>query len=535
MKIPSVLLLLAPFTIIAVACATVATPVPVPTAAQTPVPAPATPTTAPTPNIEATVEALLQATITAQPTSTPLPTPSPTPVPTPTLAPIATPPPAPTATPAPAATPTIMAKVSPTPAPRSVRGSGAGGGGSKLDPTPENYPLILLVEAHPALASRVMELAWVKDGISPDESEVLSHFRRLVSRESALADQIVDMPFFTESAEEGDVWTLWSLNELSISYPRDLRLLTQQDWFADGLSQNEAYYVTILRRHAVLRTLEIFGPDDYKTLVVKDLGGEAMTRTISLPQAGEVKLVAFNRPPYQRDATRVIDHLEKAMGVIEEFMMAPFPEKQVLLLFTDPGNTSRTSRIEIVARFLGTHMIASPNLGPNDLNEILTHELAHYYLTGGANNGLPPWFSEGGPEFLAAYFMDRSNIKSLEERRKNLVSNHGQVTFCKDRRGISSIQKLLDLIAEKGYHEASNSTAFFCNYSYGEILFLDLYKTMGDAPFREAWNEIYELSESVDRLVTEDEIYEAFLSRVPADKISEFKEIYQRWHGGEFG
>ena len=44
--------------------------------------------------------------------------------------------------------------------------------------------------------------------------------------------------------------------------------------------------------------------------------------------------------------------------------------------------------------------------------------------------------------------------------------------------------------------------------------------------------EIYRLSEESDKLLPEETIYQVFLSGVPENKVKEFNEIYQRWHGG---
>ena len=57
---------------------------------------------------------------------------------------------------------------------------------------------------------------------------------------------------------------------------------------------------------------------------------------------------------------------------------------------------------------------------------------------------------------------------------------------------------------------------------------------MGEQPFKTAWKNIYEPSESVDRLVTEEEVYELFLQNTPSDRTEELKEVYQQWHGSEF-
>ena len=520
--------LLTILTISAMGCGSVAT-LPTATSSSVPTQQPETETTAavPTLDIDATVEARVQATIAAQPT----PNPTATPVPTPTVAPTPTAAPAPTSAPptptaAPTPTPQIEVRIRPTATPSPNRSSGSGGG-LKLEPTSENYPLIQLSKSHPALAKTLLELPWVQDGVSSKESAVLSPIRFLASENAALAEEIIAMPFITDSAEAGDDKTIFALYDLSISYPKNLKLLREQDWFADGLTQNEAYYVTILSTHSILRTLEVFGPDDYRILLNKALGEKAVSRTISLPRAGEIQLVPFNRPLGSRDADRILDHMEAAVVAIEEFMTISFPDEQILLLFTDPGE-------DAIGLYVGTHMIASAELGVKDLNEVLTHELAHYYWTSSANENLPLWIGEGGPEFLAAYLSDQTNVKSFGARRTTLTSNHGVITYCNSKLGIRSIQKLLANLNETGYKEHVESSYFICNYAYGEILALDLYQFMGDKSFRDAWKEIYRLSEESDELLPEDTIYRVFLSGVPEDKVKGFKEIYQRWHGGEF-
>src|SRR5688572_11206229 len=114
-----------------------------------------------------------------------------------------------------------------------------------------------------------------------------------------------------------------------------------------------------------------------------------------------------------------------------------------------------------------------------------------------------------------------------------MVSSLGNVRYC-DRLGMTSIQKLIDKLAETGYSEHRRSNQFFCNYALDEFLFLGLYETMGPGPFREAWKDIYLLTQLKESPVSEEEIYQAFLRHTPADQTSSFKELYQRWHGGNF-
>ena len=273
--------------------------------------------------------------------------------------------------------------------------------------------------------------------------------------------------------------------------------------------------------------MEVFGSDDYQILLNKALAEKAVSRIISLPRGGDVQLVAFNRPLGSRDADRVLDHLEAAVTAIEEFMTIPFPEEQILLLFTDPGE-------DAIGRYLGTHMIASVELGGKDLNRVLTHELAHYYWCCSDNKSLPLWIGEGGPDFLATYLSEKFNVKSFDDRRRDLLLRYGEVGYCQTTFHIDSIQELLAKLDETGLEEHQDSQYYFCNYAYGEILALDLYQLMGDKSFRDAWKEIYRLSQESDELLPEEIIYQVFFSRVPEDKVKEFKEIYQRWHGGKF-
>ena len=63
---------------------------------------------------------------------------------------------------------------------------------------------------------------------------------------------------------------------------------------------------------------------------------------------------------------------------------------------------------------------------------------------------------------------------------------------------------------------------------------LELYQAMGFEGSSTAWNELYRLSESEGREVTEVEIRQAFLSHASTDQLDEVLRLYQRWHRGDF-
>ena len=131
--------------------------------------------------------------------------------------------------------------------------------------------------------------------------------------------------------------------------------------------------------------------------------------------------------------------------------------------------------------------------------------------------------------------MAQTGVQSLEDRKKDLgLYSNSDVVYCERNLGVPNIQKLIGYIERDGYYEHRDSQSYICNYILGEYLFLNLYETMGQERFTAALNETYNASISSDRLITEEEIYQAFLRHTPKDKTSDFQQIYHRWHGGRF-
>lgn len=379
------------------------------------------------------------------------------------------------------------------------------------------------------LAERIADLGWA-DKIDADESSAISQLHEILTQDRALANQLAGMPFFSASIEQHDIDALFWLRRLAVNYQSDLDLVTKQNWFLDGLSDIEAIFIPILVRHADLRTLEIFGKDDFRTLATGDFVRKSRSDSIDTPLAGTVQLVSFNLPEFFAD--EFLSLVTDAVRTQEEIIGEAFPVEEIPILFTPPPESKSTSTT-IVGFFVGTHIIVEPSLAIKDAKRIVAHELSHYYLSGSASRGLPLWFSEGGPNFTASYLMAQTGVQSLEDRRKDLgLYTNSDVAYCDRNLGIRNIQKLIDLIERDGYYEHQDSPYYICNYILGEYLFLNLYETMGRDQFAAALNDTYNVSKSTDRLITEEEIYQAFLRHTPEDKLSDFQEIYDRWHGG---
>lgn len=389
----------------------------------------------------------------------------------------------------------------------------------------------LLFKVDPELAERIAGLGWA-DQINSDESSVITQLHEILTQNQVLANQLASMPFFSDSIEQHDSEALFWLRRLGVNYESDLDLVRNQKWFSDGLTDTEAIFIPILVRHADLRTLKIFGEDDFRTLATGEFVGKSRSDTIDTPLSGTVRLVSFNLPAFF--AEEFLSLVGDAVRTQEEIIGEPFPVEEIPILFTPPPE-SKTSNSTIVGFFVGTHIVVEPSLAVKDARRIVTHELAHYYLGGSATRGLPLWFGEGGPNFAASFLMAETGVQSIKDRRQDLGGfANSDVAYCDRSLGVPNIKKILEFIERDGYYAHHDSETYICNYILGEYLFLNLYEVMGQVSFTAALNEIYNASESEDRLITEDEIYQAFLRHTPKEKISDFQDIYDQWHGGQF-
>ena len=69
------------------------------------------------------------------------------------------------------------------------------------------------------------------------------------------------------------------------------------------------------------------------------------------------------------------------------------------------------------------------------------------------------------------------------------------VFYCQ-RKGIDSVQEIVDKLAAVGWKKLREFEQYNCNYYYGEILLVHLYEAIGEGAFRSAWRDIYGASQS---------------------------------------
>ena len=364
--------------------------------------------------------------------------------------------------------------------------------------------------ADPSSGERLATYAWVTDNITNDEKWALSYLSDLAEKDASLAGRLAAMPFLASSFEVRDKHALLSILNLSES-TADLTLLTEQDWFQDGLDDDEASFVSVLSEVAER------SPDEYRAFVVAHYTQSAM---VSLPLAGDIQVMAFRVSPFPGYST-IMDQMEDAIRAMESLMDVPFPRREIILLMGDPIDFA-------LAFYNGSHIVATrEEAAHTDYRRLLAHEVAHYYW---GHTNASVWFAEGGANFLASYTLDLNGWTSLTRRETTL---NDSISWCK-LQGISHIQQLIDQLAQLGRAAHKETPQWGCNYNLGEYLLVDLYQTLGPEASSHAWNELYLLAQAEDRVLTEDDIYQAFFRNMPPSEVDEVQSLYDQWHGGDF-
>ena len=392
----------------------------------------------------------------------------------------------------------------------------------------------------PSLAKTLFSLPWLSDHLTKQEGLAVRDFSRLSRRDPQVAQQVADMRFMDGPIRKLHRETIWSLGQVYDASPQSLTVLSARTWFNDGLNEEEAQLVadigniawkstagalaissmpfletiepadvlatTALRRLAyfksedngeseeasehfqrvmahpaisdgitdeeakivaTLRAVSEHNPDLVDTLLDPDKV-TLEERTINLPLAGDVQLTIIRT---QAGAERTMDLLEEAVRAVEEFMAAPFPQPQVTYLFEEAAGGSS------LGTNFRTNITSRPKVDEDGYSEEsafrhIVHETSHYYWTGNKK-----WINEGAATFIETIATNATTGELIAPEK----------TPCAYASNIAALESL-DL--EKG------SPEFSCNYSLGERLFHDLYRSLGENAFRRGFRNLYLLSQA---------------------------------------
>ena len=319
----------------------------------------------------------------------------------------------------------------------------------------------------PTVATSVVSLGWVVDGIAGLEVQLIEELSYLSTGHPVQAVNIASMQFL-ESVDSPDLAAIQALSALSAFRPEDFEIVISHPTIQDGITDDEAKIVVTLfgvsqYGHELLNTL--LDPDKVSL----------EEKVLDLPLAGETLLAIIRIGP---GAERSMDLLEHAVRHAEWFMAAPFPTGYVGWLVGDAVAPT------FEGLNFGTHMVTLPKFDSDDDIEsagfagaLVAHEVAHYYWIGNS-----AWVDEGIADLMA------SVSESARTGRPVEVTNWP----CGYVRAIVELESL-DISIDDGA-----DSAYGCNYSLGERLFVDLYRGLGEEVFRQGLRDLYLVSRAED-------------------------------------
>ena len=373
------------------------------------------------------------------------------------------------------------------------------------------------------LADGMLQKSWVQDAINIDEANVLRNLywiMRLPDSEiarqqlseaeadilrpqlSAAVVRILAMPFLDQVAST-DAAAVRSLDRYSGLSNRDFLGIMSHPRLSDGITDEEAKIVLLLGA-----TYQFGAPGLVETLL-DPTQINVEERSIRLPHSGNVDLAIIRTAP---GPARTMNLLEHSVRVVEEFMETPFPTNHVAVLVEDAVVGGGTN--------YGTHIAILPEDDVDDdsrealsLPSLMTHEISHYYWTGNEE-----WIDEG-----AANSMEFT-VEKANAGRPVVADSYPCPYF----------SSLDELVKADILHPGRGGTfdEFRCNYSLGERIFLDMYRSLGDAAFRRGFSYLYRSSQVLDENLWPTELNvshfrEAFLPVAPAAST-----IVARWYDG---
>ena len=298
------------------------------------------------------------------------------------------------------------------------------------------------------------------DGITEVEAEAVKQLYYIASDDETAVERIVVMPFLN-SVESADVVALDSLSRMAAFRKGQFDKAMTHPAIVNGITDDLAPIV------AMLNGVAKRNPGLVDTLLSPNQI-EVESRSIDLPLSGSVDLAIVRT---RQGAARSMDLLEHAVRMSEALMDAPLPTNYIGLLFENA----------VTGRFAGvnseTHIAILPRYDVDDGSRTaeftphaIAHEVAHYYWSGNAD-----WLDEGVSDFMAS---------AIEERRtgRPVGITNDPCAFAR------SIANLEPLNADRSLE------AFDCNYSLGERLFVDMYRTLGESETWATLRTLYRMS-----------------------------------------
>ncbi len=365
----------------------------------------------------------------------------------------------------------------------------------------EHWPILALQELaleSQAVFRALVKTPWLPDGLSADEETVVRYLTFIGDRtyqgsDESISLRLLGMPFL-ETVNGVDAAAVRSLSRLRVEWDRDyLQHVLSHPTLRDGITDDQALIV------AAMQVVGRSSPSLIDTL----LDPTQVTvgkRVVRLPHSGEVILSVVQVNPGKNG---IIDSLERIVRSQEAFMAVPLEVSYIGLVVRPGGAGGGPSGVLTV--------------GPGSSDHVIAHEVAHVYWY-----FFPQWIAEGGADFITT-----------------VTSN---TRFSSNECSLGDTLSDLDNIYREQFESGATSDAIYpsgCYYTLGRGLFLDLYDTLGDEAFRQAFGRLYVAlrDEEHDAECSGQErgvcyVRTAFVDGAPPGPTALASPVIERWYYG---
>ena len=372
------------------------------------------------------------------------------------------------------------------------------------------------------LVEETLSASWLGDGIQTGEVDVLSLVRQSLEPRSSLdsvtpvmAGKLADYPW-----AEGGV-TAFECSALdhfrALLYDSEAQL-SGVPWFDDGIDDEELALMSVLR---ATKWRSVHQYEDLRDSY------NVRSKTISLPLAGDVKLLVFRHSPFPaRDDS--IELMEDIARALEEFISLPFPWKTVVVGIIEPSLRAGEKPQRGVGYALRDQLAITGREYNRGFDLAVFHEMSHIYW--GGHTGAPAWFTEGAAGFLPDYAREQLGRQRISSRR--LALHQVWEDECRVW-GAGTISKFLSM---RDVNPERHESRGICTYALGEFFLLETYQLFGRDAASAAMRELYSQAEATGwtEAITEEQIYRVYRDNAPPGKAEAFQALYERYHGGVY-